>query len=84
MSYLYNGVFGLLITAILGYILSLVTRKIDGRRVEDENYDPNLFIPSIAKKLTVSDAPVNLTSLTALSSSDENLKNGLKSKREYY
>lgn len=84
VSYLYNGVFGLLITAILGYIVSLVTRKIDGRRVEDENYDPNLFIPSIAKKLTVSDAPVNLTSLTALSSSDENLKNGLKSKREYY
>uniref|UniRef100_V5GM94 Putative sodium-dependent multivitamin transporter n=1 Tax=Anoplophora glabripennis TaxID=217634 RepID=V5GM94_ANOGL len=83
VSYLYNGVFGLLITTILGYAVSFVTRKMDGRRVEDENYDPDLFIPIIAKKLPASEAPVNLTSLTELSASDEDLRNGVKSKRKY-
>lgn len=83
MSYLYNGVFGVLITLIIGYVVSFITRKFDGRRVEDEKYDPNLFVPCIAKRLKTSEAPVNLTSLTEFSSSNENLKNGLTSKRKY-
>ncbi|KAJ8917418.1 hypothetical protein NQ315_005464 [Exocentrus adspersus] len=83
VSYLYNGVFGIIITMLLGYLVSFITRRFGGKRVEDEDYDPNLFIPCIAKKLRAKNGPINLTNLAELSASDENLKNGLKSKRKY-
>lgn len=51
ISYLYNGVVGLLVTLIIGYLVSVIVRKISGRRVEDENYNPDLFIPCLSKKL---------------------------------
>lgn len=49
VSYLYNGVFGLVITIIVGYIASFLVRKICSRPIED--YDPNLFIPPLEKRL---------------------------------
>ncbi|KAF7285216.1 hypothetical protein GWI33_011539 [Rhynchophorus ferrugineus] len=51
VSYLYNGVAGLVVTLVVGYVTSIVTRKISGRRVEDEKYDPYLFVPPLAKRM---------------------------------
>ncbi|XP_060526384.1 putative sodium-dependent multivitamin transporter [Cylas formicarius] len=51
VSYLYNGVIGLLITFIVGYLVSFGTRKLFGKRVDDEHYDPSLFIPPLEKRL---------------------------------
>ncbi|XP_030750156.1 putative sodium-dependent multivitamin transporter [Sitophilus oryzae] len=51
VSYLYNGVAGLIITLFVGYIVSYIVRKITGKRVEDEDYDPNLFIPILSRSL---------------------------------
>ncbi|KAF5294065.1 hypothetical protein FQA39_LY13539 [Lamprigera yunnana] len=49
ISYLYNGVLGLIFTVVIGYIVSFVTNKVNG--TVPENLDPNLFIPCIAKKM---------------------------------
>ncbi|ENN73470.1 hypothetical protein HUJ04_004297 [Dendroctonus ponderosae] len=51
VSYLYNGVAGFLITFILGYLLSWIIRKIKRTPVQNERYDPNLFVPPLANKL---------------------------------
>lgn len=50
VSYLYNGVFGLLITFMTGCIFSLVVKKISKNEREKE-LEPNLFIPCLANYL---------------------------------
>lgn len=42
---------GFLVTIILGYVLSWIIRKIKRTPVENERYDPNLFVPPLANKL---------------------------------
>lgn len=72
MSYLYNGVAGFAITLVVGYLLSYVIRKISGRKVENEDYDPNLFIPIISRKLRkTKGVKINLETL---SDRNDNLK----------
>ncbi|XP_066143171.1 putative sodium-dependent multivitamin transporter [Euwallacea fornicatus] len=51
LSYLYVCVGGLLVTLLMGYLASMITRKVTGKRVDDENYDPHLFVPPLAKRL---------------------------------
>ncbi|KAI4465484.1 sodium-coupled monocarboxylate transporter [Holotrichia oblita] len=52
VSYLYNGVFGLLSTLIFGTLASFISRKlIDNTNTEDDCIDPNLFVPPLAKKI---------------------------------
>lgn len=52
MSYLYNGVFGLLTTLAFGTLTSLISRKlIDNSNADDDYIDPNLFVPPLAKKV---------------------------------
>lgn len=71
ISYLYNGVLGLLVTLIVGYLVSYVTRKITGEAVGP--MDPNLFVPPLARKLEKQwDKPLNLKTL---SESEEDLRN---------
>ncbi|XP_066257278.1 putative sodium-dependent multivitamin transporter [Euwallacea similis] len=53
VSYLYNGVIGLVVTFVIGYIASLIVRKITRRAIKDENYDPNLFARPLARDLTI-------------------------------
>lgn len=71
---MYNGVFGLFITVFVGYIVSIAVRKIWSRPVR--NYDPNLFIPPLEKKLRkkMKDEPFNLDFVPNLSTSKDNLK----------
>ncbi|KAJ8951885.1 hypothetical protein NQ318_019862 [Aromia moschata] len=87
VSYLYNGVFGLLITVVIGYLLSLVVRLRWGKKVDEEDYDPHLFIGPVARRLKRRMNGelnlTNLTSLTDLSTSTDNLRNGTKSNRKY-
>lgn len=49
ISYLYNGVFGLLGTLIIGVIVSYVVNLLEGGR--ERVYDPNLFIPPLARRM---------------------------------
>ncbi|KAK4878987.1 hypothetical protein RN001_007133 [Aquatica leii] len=49
VSYLYNGVFGLLITIVIGYSVSMLVNKIFG--IVSKTIDPNLFVPYIANKM---------------------------------
>lgn len=49
LSYLYNGVFGLICTFVVGLVASVLCNKIFGTK--SKNSDPNLFIPFIAKKM---------------------------------
>lgn len=51
MSYLYNGVGGLIVTLFVGYLTSFILRKITGTPASKENYDPNLFVPPLAKAM---------------------------------
>ncbi|CAG9768952.1 unnamed protein product [Ceutorhynchus assimilis] len=51
VSYLYNGVAGLVTTLFVGYLVSWTLRKITGKNADDENYDPNLFVPPLANRL---------------------------------
>ncbi|KAK9712435.1 Sodium:solute symporter family [Popillia japonica] len=52
VSYLYNGVFGLLTTLAFGTLTSLISRKlIDNSNADDDYIDPNLFVPPLAKKV---------------------------------
>ncbi|KAJ3656767.1 hypothetical protein Zmor_015816 [Zophobas morio] len=63
VSYLYNGVFGLLSTYIIGYVASLVINKIKG--VSTQNLDPHLFITPIARRLErTMDIPLNTKELS--------------------
>lgn len=48
VSYLYNGVAGLLITFVVGYAASYVFRKIAGEAIRP--MDPNLFVPPLSKR----------------------------------
>lgn len=75
VSYLYNGVFGLLLTVLVGYIASLAVKKICSR--PEKQYDPNLFIPPLEKRLRKKriDEPFNLGHVPNLSTSQEDLKN---------
>lgn len=59
---MYNGVAGLLLTFIIGYVVSYVMRKITGEAVRP--MDPNLFVPPLARKLEKQwDRPLNLKTL---------------------
>ncbi|KAF2884191.1 hypothetical protein ILUMI_21973 [Ignelater luminosus] len=49
LSYLYNGVFGLLSTFIVGYFVSFIISKISNKK--PKHMDPNLFIPPIARRM---------------------------------
>lgn len=71
---MYNGVFGLVITLLVGYIASFVVRKIWSRPIED--YDPNLFIPPLEKKLRKKrqEQPFHLRQVPNLTNSQEDLK----------
>ncbi|XP_050302093.1 putative sodium-dependent multivitamin transporter [Anthonomus grandis grandis] len=51
VSYLYNGVAGLLTTFLAGFLISWVIRLACGKTINQENYDSRLFIPMIAKKV---------------------------------
>lgn len=42
---------GLLVTLFVGYLTSFILRKITGTPASKENYDPNLFVPPLAKIL---------------------------------
>lgn len=68
VSYLYNGVFGVVITLIVGYIASILIDKALGRKIP--NRDPDLFIPPLAKKLR--SKPNEGTKMTSLAC-DKNL-----------
>ncbi|RZC38848.1 uncharacterized protein BDFB_000721 [Asbolus verrucosus] len=70
VSYLYNGVFGLLTTYIMGYLVSFAVNKVCGHN--QQNFDPNLFIPPVARRLEkMMDSPL---SLKQWSDSDEDLR----------
>lgn len=83
VSYLYNGVFGFLVTVLIGYIVSLFVRKIWSRPIRQ--YDPNLFIPPLEKKLRKQqkDERFNLGNVPALSTSEEDLKRNNKTASRY-
>lgn len=49
VSYLYNGVFGLIATCVVGYVISWLIDKIAG--TEKRPMNPNLFIPPLARRL---------------------------------
>nr|XP_022913671.1 putative sodium-dependent multivitamin transporter isoform X1 [Onthophagus taurus]XP_022913672.1 putative sodium-dependent multivitamin transporter isoform X1 [Onthophagus taurus]XP_022913673.1 putative sodium-dependent multivitamin transporter isoform X1 [Onthophagus taurus] len=49
VSYLYNGVFGLISTLFVGYTSSLLFKYIF--KEDPEDLDPNLFVPPLAKRL---------------------------------
>ncbi|XP_066154318.1 putative sodium-dependent multivitamin transporter [Euwallacea fornicatus] len=53
VSYLYNGVIGLVVTFVVGYIASLIARQITRKTIKDENYDPNLFARPLARDLPI-------------------------------
>ncbi|XP_076262744.1 putative sodium-dependent multivitamin transporter isoform X2 [Rhynchophorus ferrugineus] len=63
VSYLYNGLFGFLTTFVIGYVASLIVRTVKGKWVKDENYDPNLFIQPLSKKLLVQQENNKLSTL---------------------
>lgn len=51
VSYLYNGLFGFLVTFLIGYAVSYIFRKISGRSVDEEDYDPKLFVSYLSRTL---------------------------------
>ncbi|CAH1113731.1 unnamed protein product [Psylliodes chrysocephalus] len=72
VSYLYNGVFGILITLIVGIIVSYAINKFSKK--PQRTYDPNLFVPPLAKRLREKwGDSIHLNSIVAGVSS-ENLK----------
>lgn len=74
ISYLYNGVLGLICTFVVGYVVSLITRKVFNEELKP--MDPNLFIPPVARRLErMWDKPLNMKEI---SESDEDLKMGNK------
>lgn len=76
---MYNGVFALILTLIVGYLTSYLLVKLG--KVEQKELDPKLFVPPVARMLEKS-RPKALN-LTNLSGSDESLKNGTKKDRKY-
>ncbi|CAH0557554.1 unnamed protein product [Brassicogethes aeneus] len=79
VSYLYNGVFGLVCTLLVGYLSSIIFAKIFN--IKQKYLEPNLFIPPIARRLEKM-VPCTIH-LTDLSGSIENLKNGTITERRY-
>ncbi|XP_057657320.1 putative sodium-dependent multivitamin transporter isoform X3 [Diorhabda carinulata] len=77
VSYLYNGVFGLVITFVIGIVLSFVINRYS---TQTKIHDPNLFIPPLARKLRKKyGETINLANMDlAVSNSREYLKNGHK------
>lgn len=77
VSYLYNGVFGLIITLLIGIVLSFVINRFS---TQIKIHNPNLFIPPLARRLKKKyGETINLTNMdTRVSNSRENLKNGNK------
>uniref|UniRef100_A0A1Y1K0U1 Sodium-dependent multivitamin transporter n=1 Tax=Photinus pyralis TaxID=7054 RepID=A0A1Y1K0U1_PHOPY len=49
VSYLYNGVLGLICTLVVGIVVSILCNKLCGTMAK--NTDPNLFVPFIAKRM---------------------------------
>ncbi|EFA03653.1 putative sodium-dependent multivitamin transporter [Tribolium castaneum] len=78
VSYLYNGVFGLVTTFLVGYLISLVINSIYGRK--DQHLDPNLFIPPIQRKLQKRELSL---SMKQWSESEEDLRSKHVLKRKY-
>ncbi|CAG9823598.1 unnamed protein product [Phaedon cochleariae] len=72
VSYLYNGVFGLVITLVIGLLFSYIIEKCSNKPKKD--YDPNLFIPPLAKRLRRKmNSTFTLTTLPEIGSSLYNL-----------
>lgn len=66
MSYLYNGVFGLLGTVIVGFVVSVAINLLRGDR--ENVYDPNLFIPPLARRMKLKwSGPLDLEDVTNFS-----------------
>uniref|UniRef100_A0A6P7F995 Sodium-dependent multivitamin transporter n=1 Tax=Diabrotica virgifera virgifera TaxID=50390 RepID=A0A6P7F995_DIAVI len=82
VSYLYNGLFGLLLTVIIGLLVSFAVNKLSKR--PRRTYDPNLFIPPLARALEKKFGnTMKLTTIEGLTStSTENLQNGHAIKTE--
>ncbi|XP_072389015.1 putative sodium-dependent multivitamin transporter [Diabrotica undecimpunctata] len=82
VSYLYNGLFGLLLTMIIGLFISFAVNKLSKR--PRRMYDPNLFIPPLAKALEKKFGnTIKLTTIEGLAStSTEDLQNGHAIKTE--
>ncbi|ERL93958.1 hypothetical protein D910_11244 [Dendroctonus ponderosae] len=76
VSYLYNGVIGLFITFTVGYLTSFIIRRLNQRRVEDEDYNPDLFIPPLSKRLLTKRSQNNVFHLVRRTESCENLEIG--------
>lgn len=78
ISYLYNGVIGFLVTMIIGYLISYISRKITKEEIRP--MDTNLFVPPLAKKLEkLWDQPLNLR---AISESEDDIRKVDKKKNE--
>lgn len=76
VSYLYNGVLGLLVTFIFGYLFSFVLEKCFGE-TQDE-LDPNLFVPPLSKRLkNQKEKMVKLMNMNG-NGSNEDLQNGTR------
>ncbi|CAG9862884.1 unnamed protein product [Phyllotreta striolata] len=50
VSYLYNGLFGIIVTLVVGYVISFAFQKLSNQK-PNQTLDPNLFIPPLAKRL---------------------------------
>ncbi|XP_050299970.1 putative sodium-dependent multivitamin transporter isoform X2 [Anthonomus grandis grandis] len=74
VSYLYNGVIGLAVTFTIGYITSFIIRKISGRKIEDEDYNPNLFVPCLSRKLLENKRENKVFKLIKRSDSHEDMR----------
>nr|CAH7751224.1 unnamed protein product [Callosobruchus chinensis] len=81
VSYLYNGVLGLVSSIIIGYIASILIDKCLKR--QKRTYDPNLFIPPLERRMRKKLEQQGNLNLTDLSGSSDNLKNGVKTIRQY-
>ncbi|XP_044267495.1 putative sodium-dependent multivitamin transporter [Tribolium madens] len=78
VSYLYNGVFGLVTTLVVGYLMSFIFNRIYGR--EDQHLDPNLFIPPLQRRLQKRELSLNMKQW---SDSEEDLRSKNVLKRKY-
>ncbi|KAL1509538.1 hypothetical protein ABEB36_004253 [Hypothenemus hampei] len=74
VSYLYNGVIGLVITVTVGYFTSWIVRWKTNRPIQCENYDPNLFIPPLSRRLIIRKKENKTFHLVKRSESDEDLR----------
>lgn len=82
VSYLYNGVFGLLTTLLIGYCVSFILNKIFGYSLED--YDPKLFIPPLSKWLEKrTERPISLYNGKQYSESDEDFRGKYSRNRKF-